>query len=365
MYRRFLHSIVLIFTFGLGLSAFFSEPIFAQSNPVPVVVTSPIKSVPMNQLKLTGTLVSKQRSSVSSRVSGQVNKMYVEAGDEVKAGDILLELDDAYAQIELRRLQATVAVANAEVKEDRHLVDEGKRLAANNNLPQSELVLRSTALEAALARLAAAKAELAAQAERLKWHKVIAPFNGVIYDKLTEQGEWVVPGDALLELVSREQLYLDLQVPQEKFLDIASVSEVEVLPDSIERKTIKARVATVVPVAVDGSRTFRVRLSMLDSHEALVPGFSATALFNLAKGDQEVLIVPRDALIRNPDGGFSLFTAENVDGVYVARRQMVKIGERSHTGIEIKEGLTANAKVVIRGNEVLRNDQPIKVQLQD
>lgn len=119
-----------------------------------------------------------------------------------------------------------------------------------------------------------------------------------------------------------------------------------------------------MPIGEDGSRTFRVRLVMENNDNqlaGLLPGFSASAVFNLSKGDQTALMVPRDAILRDPDGSFSLMTVADVDGQTVAKRAKVKLGYQSGTRVEILEGLSADAKVVTRGNEILRHDQPVQV----
>ncbi len=351
------------------LLAFCSPFSHGQNEPAPVSVVTPTQKIPTNRLRLSGNLVAVQRANLSSRVDGLVSQVSVDAGDRVRKGDSLLDLDDALEQHELERLQAASAAAQAQVKEDRRLVEEAQRLTQNNSLPKNELYLRQAELDANIALLAAAKAEQAAQQQRVQWHHLKAPFDGVIYRKLTESGEWVTRGTPVLELVATDRLYLDVQVPQERFGAIGPNTEVQVVPDAMPDKTLRANVVALVPVGEDGSRTFRVRLVMENTENqlaGLLPGFSANAIFNLSKGEKSALMVPRDAILRDPDGSFSLITVEDNDGQLLAKRAKVKLGYQSGTEVEILQGLKADARVVTRGNEILRHDQPVKiVQQQD
>ncbi|MGB3620198.1 MAG: efflux RND transporter periplasmic adaptor subunit [Ketobacter sp.] len=357
--RVCLHQIVVALVLLSGATASYS-----QSEAVPVSVVSPTQTVPTNRLRLSGNLVAVQQANLSARVDGLVGQVKVDAGDRVRKGDVLLDLDDALEKHELARLQAATSAAEAQVKEDRRLVDEAQRLTSNNSLPKNELYLRQAALDANLALLAAAKAEQAAQQQRVEWHHLTAPFDGVIYRKLTENGEWVTRGTPVLELVATDRLYLDVQVPQERFGTLSPDTEVNVLPDAIPGQTLKAKVVALVPVGEAGSRTFRVRLVMENSDNqlaGLLPGFSANAVFNLSQGNKTALMVPRDALLRDPDGSFSLMTVTDSDGQTLAKRVKVKLGYQSGTQVEILEGLVADAKVVTRGNEILRHDQLVKI----
>ncbi|MEE2730913.1 MAG: efflux RND transporter periplasmic adaptor subunit [Pseudomonadota bacterium] len=327
---------------------------------VPVELVSPSQSAATRELRLSGTLVAVQRSQVSARVDGAVASMQVDAGAEVKQGQLLLELDASLEQHEHARLAANVAAAQAQVDEHQRLVNEALRLTRDNHLPQNELALRQAALASSQAALDAAKAQLAAQQQRLDWHHIKAPFAGVVVQKLTEVGEWVTRGTPVLELVATRDLYLDVQVPQEQYGDINGNTEILIRPDVRPDLALPGRIVAQVPVADAASRTFRLRLVSTEPSAALLPGASARAILTF-KQDGRVLTVPRDALLRNPDGGFSVFTVVENGSEPVAQRRQVILGRNLGEQVEVLSGLPENEPVVVRGNEILRQDQPVRV----
>ena len=344
----------------VSLLSTLSTEVYAQ-NPAPVSVVTPQSQATSQTLELSGTVRAERVSNVSTRVDGAVAQVYVDDGSRVATGDLLLELDSSLDEIELTRLQAELAQAQAQAKEAQRLVDEAQRLSREKHIALTELALRKANLATAQAALQGAQAAVAAQQQRLAYHRISAPFAGVVTLSLTEQGEWVTRGTAVLELVATQATFVDVEVPQNDFFKLNSNTEVTIKPDTNPNLVLSANIATSIPVANDISRTFRLRLRAKDAGDALPPGSSATATFRTARSDDRVLTVPRDALLRNPDNSFAVFVIDSQSQPATAKRKQVKVGQALGDKIEIIFGLSADSQVVVRGNEILRNDQPVKV----
>lgn len=336
-------------------------PAVRASEPAPVAVVEPQRASATQTLQLTGSLVAVRQARLSPRVAGLVASVGVDAGDRVKAGAVLLALDPTLEQHALRQREAATAEALAGLREQERLVAEAERLSRDNHLPKTELALRQSALATARARWQAAQAEEAAQRERVAWHQLPAPFDGVITRKLAEAGEWVSPGTPVLELVATDSLYLDVQAPQERFAGLVPETPVSVRPDTLPDETLPARILTRVPVSDAGSRSFLVRVTVEDAGQRLMPGTSATAVFSLGRPGPPGWLVPQDALLRAPDGSFTVFTVATEQGQPVARRRAVQAGLSAGTAVEILGGLPEGEPVVVRGNESLRDGQPVRV----
>lgn len=333
--------------------------------PMPVVVAQPQAAIPTYQLNLTGDLVAAQHASLSPRIDGLVTRVSVDVGDRVAAGDVLLTLDPLLAQQLLHQYQAATAAAQATYAENLRLVKEAERLTKQNHLPLTELALRQAALAISKAQLDAAKAEQQAQATRVAWHQLKAPFDGVISRKLSEAGEWITPGTAAFELVATDKVFLDVQVPQERFYQLKTDTPVLVRPDSRTvaqaQEPMAAHIAAIVPVSTTGARTIQVRLVMDNAGQTLLPGTSASAQFEFLSGEQKSLLIPRDALLRSPDGSFSAFVVVDQGDKLLARSHKLKLGLQTNDSVEVLDGLQANDRVVIRGNEILRHNQPVSI----
>lgn len=349
-YSRFLP---LIMCLGLWSGA-------TSAQPTPVVTTLVESGPVVLEVPLTGTVTSARNAALSARVSGLVAAVRVDAGSEVATGDVLLELDPALAKLELARTQAAVAAAEVNLSEARRLLGEAQRLAKTRNIPRTQVEAAEAAVRSATAELERLQAEHSLQAERLARHQLKAPFAGVISNKLTEVGEWVDTGTAVLELVDIHQLRLDIQAPQEYFHRIPPGTPVQVLPDAgPNMPALTGRVSARVPVKNPASRTFLVRIQLPGNGGILTPGMSARALIRIDTGKQAPM-VSADALVRAPDGSYRAWVLYPNDGELHARQVRVQTGATVPEGIVVQQGLEAGAEVVIRGNETLRDGQVVR-----
>ncbi|MGB5210350.1 MAG: efflux RND transporter periplasmic adaptor subunit, partial [Gammaproteobacteria bacterium] len=183
----------------------------------PVEVTAVTTRDIVNRLDVTGTVTSPRSAVLSTAVSGLVAELFVDEGQRVDAGDVLLSLDAELAELALQRSNAEVRQREAEVTDTRRRLDEAERVGPERGIPRTQIEsLRSevTIDEAALAAARAAAREQAALVER---HRLKAPFTGVISQRFSELGEWVNPGDGLLELVATDNLRFDFRVSQDYF----------------------------------------------------------------------------------------------------------------------------------------------------
>jgi RND family efflux transporter MFP subunit len=316
----------------------------------------------VEELRLSGTLSSEQRAGLSPRVDGLVATVLVDAGDKVRAGDAVLKLDATLAEAVQRRVDADAAQARASRDEAKRRVEEARKLVPQQTLPKTELEARVAALELAEAALDSAQASAREQAELVRRHILEAPFDGVITAKYAEAGEWVARGDAVLDLVSLDVVRLDVQAPQEVFASLRDDTPVQLIPDAFPDTVLDARITARVPVGGgSGARTFLVRVVALEANPVLFPGTSATATFRLAGIGATAVQLPRDALLRHPDGGFSVFVIDTDGTQSVVRRRQIRVGRDSGDTVEVLSGVKADQSVVARGNETLRDGETVRV----
>lgn len=313
-----------------------------------------------DSLTLTGTVTSARVAALSPRVSGLVARVYVDAGSRVQAGDLLIELDDALARLELERVKAAQEEGRIRLEEARRLRDEAVRLVADRNIPRSQADTAEAEVRIAAATLVRLEAESRQQDELVVRHRLVAPFAGVVGRKLTEAGEWVATGTSVLELVALDQIRVDVQVPQEHYDELKQGARVEVRADALPQQVFAGKLATVVPVKDPASRTFLARIAVTDAGEQLTPGMSARVVFELDRS-RGALTIPRDALIRQPDGSALLWVVVEEEGRNIAAPRPVVLGRSIGNAIEVRSGLEADARVIVRGNEALREGRSVRI----
>jgi RND family efflux transporter MFP subunit len=325
--------------------------------PSPVVVAQPgIGTVP-ETLELTGTVTSARVAELSPRVSGLVARVLVDAGSR---GDLLLELDDALARLELERVTAELDEGRIRLAEAKRLRDEVVRLVADHHVPKSQADTVEAELEIAAAAVTRLNIQRRQQAEIVARHRLLAPFPGIVSRKLSETGEWVATGTPVLELVATDELRVDVQAPQQRQSDLAAGTVATIRADGLPGVEFQGTVSAVVPVKDPASRTFLVRIAVPKTGGQLTPGMSANVTFTLERA-LGAMTVPRDAIIRQPDGSALVWVVVEQGESSIAAPRRVELGRAIGDFIEVRSGLDSEARVVVRGNELLREGRPVNV----
>jgi RND family efflux transporter MFP subunit len=325
----------------------------------PVSVVRPTTAESVETLRLTGNLTARQSARLSTQAAGLVESLPVDVGDRVAAGQLLLALDAELAALNVARAEGALAEFRAQLAESNRLAEEGRRLVQDRFLPDTEVRARESAVVLAEAALTRVEAELATEVERKNRHELRAPFDGVIVQRFTERGEWVDPGTAVLELVSLDELWLDVRVPQRYWpeLDDERV-RIRAFADIAPERALDVAVHARVPVSDPTARTFLLRLAVDGSPEQITPGMSAQVELDL-RSDGVSTLIPRDALLRYPDGTTTIWVV--AVGSNVANERQVTVRRLLAEQVELAGELPVDSRVVVRGNEALREGENVRI----
>lgn len=327
----------------------------AAASATPVKVVEAESRIVVEQIPLSGTLTADQGAQLSPSVEGLVTRVLVDLGDQVRRGQVLLELDPELAGLAVKGAEADLAQANATLADARRRLAEASSLSNSGNFAASQLRSLESEVAMADAALAGARAETARLQALLVRHTLRAPFDGVISGREAQAGEWVAPGDSVLELVEPARLRADFAVPQQYFGRISKQAGLR-----IDGQEANASIIAIVPVNDPGARTFLLR-ARLENADRLTPGMSIQATLQLASDEQQ-LTVPRDALIRYPDGRVSVWLAKKDGESWVARQRMIRVGSGFADDVAVLDGLAVGDRVIVRGNESLQEGIPLQVQ---
>lgn len=347
--RRALYGLVLPGLFAAASAA-------AQQNAPTVLVTPATRAALVEEVAVTGTVVSPRIAELSTEVSGIVAEIGVELGDRVRAGDEILRLNSELEALSLAAARAATEQARHELEDARRRLAEARRLGEIQSQSAVESIAAQVNID--VAKLKRFEAEEKRQAARLARHRLQAPFGGVISRKLVERGEWIQPGQAVIELVALERLRIDFQAPQTVYSKLDDTTRLRIRLDALPGRQFEGRVERIIPVTDPVSRTFRVRAALEDASVRLAPGMSASAVMRLDSGAQGI-VVPRDAIIRYPDGRVTVWVAEIDEEGARVREIRVQTGLGFDGQIAVTGGLEAGARVVVRGNESLYEGQRV------
>lgn len=340
----------------------------AADEGVPVVVSPVQHQQIFRQVEITGSVSSARVAQLSPAISGLVSELYVDEGDYVSAGDTLLELDPELAQWQWQGAEAVQKQAAAAASDSRRRLTEAEHLAPQRSIAKTAVMDLEAEVAEDTAALDRARAGAQYQHAIVERHRVKAPFAGVISNKLTEQGEWVSQGQGVFELVATDVLRLDFAVAEVYLAGLTPNTPVQFSLSAIAGQLFEGRVQTVVPVTDPGARTFLLRVVATQKVESMLPGMSAHAILRIPEyvsaGGAEAgkgLTVPRDAIIRYPDSRVVVWRVEPSEAGLVARENLVQLGQSFDGMVEIRQGLGADARVVVQGNEALQDGQRVRI----
>jgi RND family efflux transporter MFP subunit len=347
----------------LSLVALVSSPQggFAQSNAgAPVGVAQSATQAIYRQLQVTGTVTSARSARLSAATSGQVASVAVDAGSRVTQGDVLVTLDPEIPELEYQSADARERQARLALQDAQRRLEEARELVPQRSIAES--VVRDLEAEVAEdeAALRAASAEALRRKALLERTRVRAPFDGVVAAKLTEVGEWINPGQAVVTLVSSEELRLDFAVADDYLGEIDDSVSVSYQVGQDGEDSYPGTIATAVPVSDPTARTFLLRVSPGTDRPVLVPGMSVSALLQIPAG-RDGVVVARDAVVRYPDGRSVVWVVESGEEGPMATERLIRAGQQFAGQVEIVSGLEAGEQIVVRGNETLRIGQRVQV----
>lgn len=289
---------------------------------------------------------------IAAAVAGHVGAVTVREGDRVKKNQVLVRLDSADSRAAVSGLEAKVKGLEAQLeiakKQLERVAELGYPTVSDAEKERFELNVTNLQTELAIQR-----AELRRSRVALGHHTVNAPFAGSVRARHVDPGDWVAVGAPVLELVSLDDLEVQVDVSAELGSRL-SVGDTATLkgPEPAE-----ATIAGLVPALDSETRTMRVRLTPEERPPWLIAGMAIDVEFAVTFASGGV-IVPRDALVRGPTG-VRVVLAEDGKGTSVP---VVVVAAAADRALVRGEGLEAGDQVVIRGNERLRPGQPLRVQ---
>lgn len=324
--------------FGLGEAPQQSArrgPAGASAAPVEVV-TARTERVE-DQVEALGTLIANEQVAIAPEVSGRIVAFHFQEGQEVKAGDDLVDLDPAIAAADLKQAQANLSLAEDVFERSQTLVQRGAGT--------------QVALEQATAQLAVARANVTSAETLLAQLKLKAPFAGVVGLRTTSVGTIVPAGQAVTTLTSLDPMKVDFSIP-ELFLPVLKTGQsIDVVVDAVPDRRFRGEVYAIDPVVDVAGRAVRLRATIANGERVLRPGLFARVALTTAIRDDAV-VVPETALVAAATGQEA--------AVYVvteerAAMRVVATGRRFDGKVEITEGVKAGEQVVTAGQARLRD----------
>lgn len=296
-------------------------------------------------LAVDGVVEAVRQSDLSSQVPGRVTALLVKAGDRVKAGQVLLRVDERVAQQQAQASRSQVTALAAQQHAASQAYARTQRLHAQGFLSAAALERAESEFKATQAQTQAQMAQAQAAVTQTDQHTLVAPYAGVVSQVNTELGAMAAPGVALVTLYDPSALRVSVNVPQTRISTLQHTAvQIDIPAAPAALKSLQAASMTVLPSADVASQTVQVRLALPSGSNGLMPGMFARAHLPQAASDTDQrLSVPAQAVFRRGD-----MTAVYVlDDKGQAQLRLVRTGRKTAGSVEVLAGLSSGEKVVL------------------
>lgn len=300
-------------------------------------------------MQVAGTVLSRSDAFLSAEVEGRLLEV-AEVGERFDRGDVLARVEDTRLQLRAEELEAEIESVEARLEFLEAELARYRRLAADNLASQTQIEQTRSERDVAQGDLAVARSRLAQVADEIDRTRIRAPFDGVVAQRLVQAGERVSTGTQVMRIYNPDNLEVVARAPLSFYRYVQPGDELAV---RVNEEVIPATLRTLVSQGTEQSHVFELRLNL----DERLPVGQAVRVTVPTADVREVLAVPRDALVLR-GSGTSVFV---VDDENTARRVNVAVGIGSENMIEVKGAIQAGDRVVIRGNERLREGQAIEV----
>jgi membrane fusion protein (multidrug efflux system) len=321
-----------------------------EEQALPVAVQPAATGEIARYYEATATLEAEKEAAVLARVTGVVEKLLAEEGDEVREGaPLLVVTNDEYR---LRLSQAEARTLNLRARFERLQAMVAEDLATEEEFQTARSDLASAEADEGLARL------------NLSYTTVKAPFSGRVTARRVNVGQNLSVGTELFVLADFHPLLGRVHVPSREFARLRAEQPVDLVLDS-DGTRLTGHIKLISPVIDPTSGTIKLTIEVDQYPPATRPGDFAQVKV-VTERREGVLLVPREAVLTDK-GESVLYVAgaptdsTQADGVKVAERRVLELGFTDDTNAQILSGVVAGEQVVVRGQRSLKHGAPLKI----
>lgn len=341
-------ALILVILFALGIIGGGGEKIepgTSERKPSPLPAGARTltvgKELSGNVMSWPGTIRSRSIAKIAPKLNARILEVTVNAGDAVKKGDVIARLDEQALRASYQEALAVLNAAQAQA--DQAIADE-KRI---KELYSKEAATRQN-YDAVIARANTARATVKQARSAVKQIQVnlgenvlLAPFDGIISERLKEPGDMGLPNDPIVILQKPDDLRMEAAIPTSCAKRITLGMQVDIRIDTLN-KTINGTIDEIVPEIDPLTRTQLVKAA-LPSSEGLIPGLFAW-LEQSCEEHQNVLLIPVSAVLHYGQ----LEAVKIVEDQQVYTRH-IRTGKQRGDKVEVLSGLREGETLLING----------------
>jgi RND family efflux transporter MFP subunit len=319
-------------------------------------ITITAKPIPQSS-EFVATIKSLRSTNIQPQVEGIVRQIMVKAGDRVRAGEPLVQIDPEKQQATVAATQSQRAARQADLEYARQQLARQQKLFDAGAVSKAELEAAETAVKTAEAQLEAVNSQIRENQVQLQYYRVTAPAEGVVGDIEVRQGDRVTPQTLITTIDAPEGLEAYINVPLERATQLRDGLTVELL--DMDGKVIASNPITfIAPRADDATQSILVKATL----QRRPPGVRVQQYVRsrIVWTNEPAISVPVVAVNRI-SGQYFVFVAEQGQGgALVARQKPVTVGDLIGDSYIVRSGVKEGEKVIVSNIQKLQDGVPVK-----
>ncbi|HXH03960.1 MAG TPA: efflux RND transporter periplasmic adaptor subunit [Candidatus Competibacteraceae bacterium] len=311
----------------------------------PGAMAMPVEARPVRRgtvlraVEAVGTLRANEAVVVRPELGGRIAAILFQEGQVVRQGEPLVRLESSVYQAELDQARARLNLSRVNYQRQQSLDRRGLASEQERDKARSEMEADEAALALAQARLAKMT--------------VVAPFDGMLGLRLVSMGDYVSPGQDLVNLLDLDPIKVDFRVPEVFLAELRPGQAIEVRVDAFPGQSFEGEVYAIDPQVDVNGRSLLLRARIPNADGRLRAGLFARVNLILERR-ADALLIPESALVPQGD---KQFVYRVVDGKALFTE--VAAGRRQGAEVEITSGLSAGDQVVTAGQLKIRDGMPV------
>lgn len=328
--------------------------------PMPVkTITITPKPIPQTS-EFVATIKSLRSTNIQPQVEGIIRQIMVKAGDSVRAGQALMQIDPEKQQATVAATQSQRASRQADLEYARQQLARQQKLFDAGAVSKAELESAETAVKTAEAQVEAVNSQIRENQVELQYYRVTAPTDGVVGDIEVRQGDRITPQTLITTIDAPEGLEAYISVPLERAAQLRQGLTVELL--DMDNHVIASNPITfIAPRADDATQSILVKATL----QRRPPGVRVQQYVRsrIVWTNEPTLSIPVVAVNRI-SGQYFVFVAEaGQGGAFVAKQKPITVGELIGDSYVVRSGVKEGEQVIVSNIQKLQDGVPVKPEV--
>ncbi|MFO1083609.1 MAG: efflux RND transporter periplasmic adaptor subunit [Reyranellaceae bacterium] len=309
----------------------------------------------VDTVRFTGTTQPVDQTIVKARVAGRLAEVLVREGDRVTKGQVLARFETSELQSKVNERQSAVDAARAEARWTARDRSDKETLATRNIVSQSAVDQARSAADNRASMVAVSEAQLEVAKKNLADAEVRAPFDGVVGERIANQGESLPIDGKILALLDTSHVEVTAQMPAADVVRLRVGQPAKVTLEGFGDRLFDGRITRISPTAQPGSRSIPVYVEIVDRHDGLRGGLFATGTV-VVQEKGHALAVPASAMRKDEEGDYVLVVENGV----LVRKPVGAVRTWSRGELVEVKGLEAGMTIVSAPLPGLKAGQAVK-----